>query len=155
MNSMSESCETSGLMSRTSSAPLHPPWEAAQRGRWPPAWRTLKQGGKGCLQTPGVGQAKQGGVITAPQLLSELGPTGHGLASLCAAYTPTHVRSHPQGHTHTRCTCPLLQGARQMKTPSCSQGAGFLTSGSQRCQETQGQITLTPGKSPHREMARE
>lgn len=110
---------------------------------------------KGLSADPGLGQRKQGGVVTAPQLLSELGPTGHGLASLCAAYTPTHVCTHPQGHIDTRCTCPLLQGARQTKTSSCSQGAGFLTSGSQRCQETQGQITLTPGKSPHREMARE
>lgn len=48
---------------------------------------------KGLSADPGLGQRKQGGVVTAPQLLSELAPLDTGLHP-CVQHTRPHMYAH-------------------------------------------------------------
>lgn len=108
---------TSGLMSRTSSAPLHPPGNLPRAGGCPgPEGRKTRR--KGMFADEGTGEPKAGGLwskATAAGLLHHPAPlragvplhtrmcihVQHGCPHMCAQ-APTDI--------YTYCTCPLLCG---------------------------------------------
>lgn len=81
---------------------------------------------------PAVGQPKKEVWSQSLSCSQSWSPTEHRHASMCAAYMPTRVGTHPRGHIYAHCTSHSCRECGRRRPPSEIR-AGFLTSGSQRC----------------------
>lgn len=73
---------------------------------------------------PGVGQPKQGGVVTVAHCSQSWSPAEHGHASVCAAYMPTRVCTRPHGHMYAHCTCHSCRECGRQRPPGEIRGLG-------------------------------